>query len=295
MIAQWRYFALVVHVLGNSGLGCLCDEPILDYATNLIQIQTASKLRTKDTTRCQPSIAQDISENVMKNSLGSNQTLISQLTSQGRIHDGFPDWNFVHIPKTGGDTFSASSAPLFPVGMGTANINAPREGPERCFFSQLPPKLISPTQQRIYRDTTVFCSVRNPYERAISGACHLLQYTTGAQSINASMVDSFIKSELELYKSDKLRGTCFWIPQVEYTEGPLGCSRVINFAHLEEEFINLMEEAGYYLKLSSDTSHRCAVKCDLTKDDLEPSTVKLLSDLYAADFERWGQEFGWTK
>lgn len=286
---------LVMHVFGKSGLEYLEHEHLLDSGTHLLQIHSESQQRRTNKVSCLPSETQDGIDNRIKKALPSNQTLISQLTTQGRIRNGFPDWTFVHIPKTGGDTFSMSSGPLYPVGMSVANAKAPHEDGQHCFFVQLPPKMISPTKQYVYRDKTVFCAVRNPYERAISGACHMLQYLYKFQSINASMVDNHIKTALEKYKSNKTTEACFWIPQVEYTEGPLGCTRVINFAHLEQEYNDLMEEAGYNLTLAPDTTHRCAVKCDLTKDDLDPSTVRLLSDFYAADFERWGQEFGWTK
>jgi len=286
---------LVMHVFGKSGLEYLEHEHLLDSGTHLLQIHSESQQRRTNKVSCLPSGLQDGIDNRIKKVLASNQTLISQLTTQGRIRNGFPDWTFVHIPKTGGDTFGLSSGPLYPVGMGDANTKSPKADNDHCYFIQLPPNMILPTQEHVYRDKTVFCAVRNPYERAISGACHMLQYEQQTQSINASMIDSYIKMALEQYKSNKLTGCCFWIPQVEYTEGPLGCTRVINFAHLEQEYNDLMEEAGYNLKLAPDTTHRCAIKCDLTKDDLDPSTVRLLSDFYAADFERWGQEFGWTK
>lgn len=108
-------------------------------------------------------------------------------------------------------------------------------------------------------------------------------------------MDNHIREKLEAYKTNKMMDTCFWIPQVEYTEGPLGCTRVINFANLEQEYHDLMREAGYNLTLAPDKSHQCAAKCEYTKDDLDPSTVRLLSNFYAADFEKWGQEFEWTK
>lgn len=309
MIAQWRPLLLVMHVLSN-----LHDEP-LDFATSLLQTrargaratqhqiqgQGRQKRAVKENTTCTPSQHQDALDTNDQMVKRSNKTLIWELTSQGRIQNGFPDWNFVHIPKTGGDSMSISSAPLFPVGMGGANTNAPKLGSEQCFFQQLPPKMAPfGYGQESYRGKTIFCAVRNPYERAISGACHLLQYMNTSPGeepppINASMLDSFLRTQLDKYKFDKKLGTCFWIPQVEYTEGPLGCTRVINFAHLEQEYNSLMEEAGYPLRLGRDISHRCAARCDYTKDDLDPSTVKLLSDFYAADFEAWGQEFGWTK
>jgi len=302
MIAQWRPLLLVMHVLANWH-----DEP-LDFATSLLQTQHRIQRQgrqsraVKENTACTPSSDRDIHDTNVQLVTGSNTTLIRELTSQGRIQNGFPDWNFVHIPKTGGDSMSISSAPLFPVGMGQANTDHPKLGYEQCFFYQLPPKMVPPGYgQEVYRGKTIFCAVRNPYERAISGACHLLQYMAASRGlgepppINASMLDSFLRTQLDMYKVNKKQGACFWIPQVEYTEGPLGCTRVINFAHLEQEYNSLMEEAGYNLKLGRDLSHRCAAKCDYTKDDLDPSTVKLLSDLYAADFETWGQAFGWTK
>merc|ERR1719375_661537 len=123
---------------------------------------------------------------------------IARLKQGGKISEGFPDLAFVHIPKTGGDAVSMASTPIFPYGFGLrANlalnlmVDKKKQGSNFCYFEELPPKEIpklysTKVFEESYEKRTVFCSVRNPYERLVS-EFHSSVQTKGGKCSAASL------------------------------------------------------------------------------------------------------------
>jgi len=276
-------------------------EAAFSAELRLLQLDAPRLQEEKPKIDCVPSGESDDLNLLLQIEKMKNETLKAELRRQGRITDGYPDWTFVHIPKTGGDSFTMASLPLYPEGMGHANAHVRERGTyANCWVEQLPPKLVPAVvgadAARVYENKTVFCAVRHPYRRAISSACHAL-VSSSREHITPAMVSDNIRQTLTVWsRVDPFYETCFWIPQVEYTEGPLGCSRVINFDHLSQEYEELMAEAGYPLELPAATAtHTCKPPCKVEPEELDKDVVELLSSSYARDFERWGRSFGWEQ
>merc|ERR1719453_438413 len=109
-----------------------------------------------------------------------DKTQIARLKQTGKISEGFPDMAFVHIPQTGGDAIAMASTPIFPYGFGLrANlalnlmVDKKKQGNNFCYFEQLPPKEVTKlyskkVAEEAYGKRTVFCAVRDPYDRIVS-------------------------------------------------------------------------------------------------------------------------------
>jgi len=226
-----------------------------------------------------------------------NATLAERYRSEGKIKpDGVPSLNYVHIPKTGGDSFLLASKILGPYGMSYSNkvvsakiVPAGLKTPSNCFFAQLPAvevdRLSPGMAETVYGGSEIFCAVRDPYARAISGACHMSTYIDFPLFEHG--LDSALRFWLEqyLHGGNQRVGTCFWIPQVDYMKGPNGCKHVLDFDHLEEDYDNLMAKYGFdELKMfPPNATHGCKTGCNETKTDLSPETIKLMETIYAED------------
>merc|ERR1719265_2346140 len=164
--------------------------------------------------------AVDIVNSIVKK---HDKAQIAKLKQQGRISEGFPDLTFVHIPKTGGDAVSMASTPIFPYGFGLrANlalnlmVDKKKQGSNFCYFEQLPPKEITKLYSKkvfdeSYGKRTVFCSVRNPYDRIVS-AFHTCVEFDKCTTCSVQEMNAFVQKELLAFqKGDYLRGECSFI------------------------------------------------------------------------------------
>jgi hypothetical protein len=240
---------------------------------------------------CTPNVVQDTLMLLDHITHDRNQSLIDRYLHDGKITtSGFPILNFVHIPKTAGDSFTLASAPLGEYGMGTAQMNAvddEAKSYKNCVFQQMPPMDLEPgLAKSVYGESEIFCSVRNPYDRAWSAACHMKQYDPGYSSLS---VDEIIRVSLEKYVDDRHFYVCFWVPQVDYLSGPQGCKHIIDFDHLESEYDQLMKQYGFDdLTLPpASATHACHVSCG--KQNMSADTRVLFDQTYAKDIEFWNE------
>lgn len=240
---------------------------------------------------------------------------ISSLKKKGKITEGFPDLTFAHIPKTGGDAFAMASTPLFPYGFGLRSnlalhlmVDPTKTSADYCYFEQLPPQKIEEVYskkvlERAYQKRTVFCSVRNPYDRLVSEWHNCVEFGAPgdcSSECDVNDMNKWITTQLTAFKEgDYYRHSCFYVPQTEYLEGPGACTEVLDFNHLEDEFKSLMEKHGYNLTLPavSDTHRTYNRKCQgkITSKHLTDETRQLIEEVYAKDFEKLGVKFGWVE
>jgi hypothetical protein len=218
----------------------------------------------------------------------------AKLMREGRIDNNsiLTDVAFAHIPKNGGDAITNAFETLGIIMAGFW----PSEGSE-CFYSQLPPQrlaIVNPAaaQQR-FGGKDVFCVARDPYEKAISSSCHNLQFQFHVEP-TLSLVNANIRRSLTAFRNGSYtESSCFWVPQVDYMKGQYGCKHVLDFRHLERDFNNFTKAHGYKLNLPDPSeTHSCNIKCDWSKDDLQPDVQWLIKDTYREDFEQLGPRFG---
>jgi hypothetical protein len=238
---------------------------------------------------------------------------IAKLKQTGKISEGFPDLAFVHIPKTGGDAVSMASTPIFPYGFGLrANlalnlmVDKKKQGNNFCYFEQLPPKEIAKlyskkVSEEAYGKRTVFCAVRNPYDRIVSEWHNCLEFNSNGRCSACTVDDmnSFVQKELTAFqKGDYLRGECQLIPQTDYTQGEGGCTKLLDFEHLERDFNELMHSHGYNLTLpEKQQKSKDMSKCSsqITTANLTVSSRKFIEKVYKQDFAELGPQFGWVE
>lgn len=236
---------------------------------------------------------------------------IAKLKQKGKISEGFPDLAFVHIPKTGGDAVSMASTPIFPYGFGLrANlamnlmVDKTKQGSNFCYFEQLPPKEITKLYSKkvfeeSYAKRTVFCAVRNPYDRILSEWHNCLEFKNGkCLSCDAQSMNNFVQTELAAFtKGDYLRNECQYIPQTDFLQGEGGCSKLLDFDHLERDFNELMHAHGYNLTLPEKKKEKVLTPCQrsVSTANLTATSRKLIEKVYAQDFKELGPQFGWTE
>jgi hypothetical protein len=262
---------------------------------------TASSLLNTD---CVPSSQADTVNAALwiKAHYDANQSSI--LKSQGKLtENGLSDLAFTHIPKNAGDAVSLALSTLVkgsslgnPLGNGPISAVA---RPDTCWLSQMPPqeiaRLFPDLATRLFGGKEVFCVVRDPYHKVISGACHMLQYGIAtAFSPSAAQVNAFLRRTLPVFRAGEYNlGTCFWIPQSDYTKGQYGCKKVIDFKNVDQEFHTLAKNHGYNLTLpAASETHSCGSHCSFSKSDLDSDVIELVKDIYREDFEQFGQAFG---
>jgi len=235
---------------------------------------------------------------------------IAKLKQEGRISEGFPDLAFVHIPKTGGDAISMASTPIFPYGFGLrANlalnlmVDKKKQGNNFCYYEQLPPKEVSKLYSKkvfeeSYEKRTVFCSVRNPYDRIVSEWHTCLELGKGGcGSCGAADLNNFVKTELSAFtKGDYLRDECNLIPQTDYMAGEGGCTKLLDFDHLERDFNELMHSHGYNLTLP-EKKEKVPTACQksISAANLTDTSRKFIEKVYEQDFKQLGPQFGWSE
>jgi len=245
-----------------------------------------------------------------------DKTQIAKLKQTGKISEGFPDMAFVHIPQTGGDAIAMASTPIFPYGFGLrANlalnlmVDKKKQGNNFCYFEQLPPKEITKLYSKkvfeeAYSKRTVFCTVRNPYDRIVAEYHNCRENGmkgNGRCEKECSVIhlNNFVQRELSAFqKGDYLRDECQLIPQTDYMSGEGGCSKILNYDHIERDFNELMESHGYNLTLAHKESKSIlGTSCDqqVTKANLTATSRKLIEKVYEKDFSTLGAEFGWIE
>jgi hypothetical protein len=231
-----------------------------------------------------------------------NESIIQRYKVEGKISaSGFPKLNFVHIPKTGGASFKLASATLGEFQMAGRNPRYKTRlqdfGPdlqtaENCFFTQMPAlDLGYEIAKAIYGESEIFCSIRDPIEKLISGACHLSNSPEFNRFKEAVKLPHYTNAGFLRWMLDTYAGgsrheyTCFMIPQVDYLKGEFGCKHVIDFDHITSDHAKLMHEFGMdeiKLPLANQT-HRCKQKCDLSREDIPADTIELIEKMYAED------------
>jgi len=273
------------------------EQSLMEHSAILEKGKLRSANDTDDDDDCVPSFSRDVANRNLANATLYNASLVQRYREEGKIlESGLPIINYVHIAKTGGDSFGLSASSLGQYGFGSFNaqyqvpavqsLSAMQQG---CLIEQSPSiDLDYDFAKHLYGESEVFCGIRDPFERAISGACHLGQYVPGFKD---KPVEYVMRSFLESYTSgDRHIGACFWIPQVDYLKGEFGCTRFIDFDNIEAEFNELMEEKGFSeIKLMGlddpFAAHQCSKSCHITKDDLSAEMRNLLETVYAEDIE----------
>lgn len=287
-------------------------EDAADTASTLLDSLAAVKDTVRDRLE---SAADDTFVNPVTNIISRHdEAQIRLLQQQGKIQDGFPDVFFAHIPKTGGDAITLASAALFPYGFGlrpnwelSQMVEIAKQGPEYCFFEHLPPQYVTKFYgrlmfEKVYKERTVFCVARSPYERLVSEwhMCHEYNYPGNCgEDCDAAGLNKYVQTELRAFQEgDYFRNACFLIPQTDYMEGDGGCQKVLDFGNLRTDFHDFMQEKGYNISLpqKQETHRQFKNRCShITAANLSVSSLKLIEEVYSRDFEEFGARFNWTK
>lgn len=264
----------------------------IDFISAVLVRDHRVRANVSDTEGCVPS---DQADNVdfalwIVKHFDSDQ--MAALAAKGKLQQGkLTDIAFTHIPKNAGAAIMVS---FWTIGV---EIGAREADHSVCLNFQMPPErlaMVNPEEaQRAYGGgREVFCVVRDPYSKAISAACHLVQYTKGIQPTR-SVVNEVLRNQLVKFRSDYNLDTCFWAPQVDYMKGQYGCTHALDFRYIERDFSNYTKLHGYNLTLPGPgDTHKCTVRCNFTKDDLDSDVLSLIQDTYSEDFEQLGPTFG---
>mmetsp|Transcript_41094 Transcript_41094/g.114225 ORF Transcript_41094/g.114225 Transcript_41094/m.114225 type:complete len:372 (-) Transcript_41094:62-1177(-) len=201
-------------------------------------------------------------------------------------------------------------------------------------YEQLPPKeaVRRYPMTAEYWSHDVFCSVRQPYEKLVSAfkmecaytPLEFLEFPCTAEGLEA-----FVFDRAEQMRTDPWADDGFLLPQTEYlrkdvlellrAEGSsayvgypaggsppnnctptapenCGCNVVLDFAHLEDDWEELMAKSGYNLTLPPASATHPGGKgyeCNVTVADLGHDALAVLNQVYADDFAVLGAKFGW--
>jgi hypothetical protein len=205
---------------------------------------------------------------------------------------------FMHIPKTGGSSIENVGIP-YEMHWGHSDLQLKhaqwesiRES-EKVYFHYPLYLVKDPQTYKYWRETfDYFCVVRNPYEKCVS-EYFCPYFETLSRSYEAT-VEEFNKT-IQEYAQSKFTSS-HWAPQSLFVyhhdltdEGAIQGEQIIKyvlrFENLESEFNQLMEDLNLEPRLTlrmNVGNKRFGV------NDLTPETLRIIEEVYRADFENFG-------
>mmetsp|Transcript_48778 Transcript_48778/g.141299 ORF Transcript_48778/g.141299 Transcript_48778/m.141299 type:complete len:317 (-) Transcript_48778:161-1111(-) len=208
---------------------------------------------------------------------------------------------FLHIPKNAGTTIESRAAQHGVRWGRYMNFDSCNIGTGRCWARwHEPPALMIPTS--IYGNATVFCVIRDPFERAISEYKYIYEneefqwensdlinrYGCSPDGLNEWLVRVLTRYE----DGDTYEQLCHMLPQSYYIWGPPDNSRnQCQYCHeilrMEEDlpasFNELMQIYNYPVRMDSE-QHNAGGCPNLNAQSLNSTAVELILRIYERDF-----------
>eukprot|EP00403_Amphidinium_massartii_P041406 CAMPEP_0178433340 /NCGR_PEP_ID=MMETSP0689_2-20121128/32853_1 /TAXON_ID=160604 /ORGANISM="Amphidinium massartii, Strain CS-259" /LENGTH=293 /DNA_ID=CAMNT_0020055361 /DNA_START=67 /DNA_END=945 /DNA_ORIENTATION=+ len=196
-----------------------------------------------------------------------------------------PDSVMIHIPKTAGTAVELAGITSGMRWGCHMSFHGCSRGGTNCYPWHVPPSWMATTlEPNLYEGRDTFCVVRNPYDRALS------EYRYFNDDCNKNSMNDKLKEWLEDYKRGNIvLNGCHLVPQAEYVWGRDGrqwCQTMLRLEEFPTAFDNYMASrnlTSVQLRESPVNLGHCQ---DLSVDDIDPSNIKLINDIYHEDFER---------
>lgn len=256
------------------------------------------------------------SRNVIQKLLLNNFTLINNNISDKQYFTN--NINFVHIPKTGGTTITNVFKNYLNINIGHNMIVMNKNKNKNKIFIKdeslkipiwhVPIQMYKKEyQNKLLSFNKMIAIVRNPYDRIISDYKYWTKiFNTTKESkrrlshhihghVSKENLNLFIKSVFnnyeDLYFLYMLDGHL--IPMYMYTHiNNKLIAEIIKFENLSDEFDSLIERKNIKLpKNILKVNHDNKTINNLTVDDLDLESIKLINKVYAKDFKYFGYEY----
>lgn len=196
---------------------------------------------------------------------------------------------FLHIPKNAGTSIEsiAKSHAMF---WGANRIKSTHQlerqrmpDGEQCSAWHVPPYLF---KGRMYKDSEVFCVVREPHDRVVS------EYRWRARQgllkgCSDDALNKWAQRQVRNLGHQRFHSDCHFVPQVDYVWNPKThqqtCHHVLKMSTLSGDFNSLMANRGYQLRMVRHSNAGSACP-GLSAAHLWPYTRNLINMAYKADY-----------
>jgi len=218
---------------------------------------------------------------------------------------------FMDIPENGGDGIAtAAQKRHYTYSRFMEDLNDRISMPDNswCEKYKVPPQFLATVDRRHFLTGEVFCVTRHPYDRAIAEYFHMLSIpggqkmsdfydvglTAGGDACTKEGLNFFLQRVMTLMSEGQpFALDCRMVPQAQYVwdkEGYQWCERTLKFEELPGAYNSLMKDQDYQdFEMANDEGPHAKQFCpNLDRKDLEPTTLKLLNDVYKEDFRRLG-------
>ncbi len=147
----------------------------------------------------------------------------------------------------------------------------------------------------------MFCVVRNPYDRLVSEFRYAQHKYYRSTNCSVDRLNRYVAHRISMNKDNKLndfRQNCHLLSQTAYihsskggTAGSLGCTTILRYENLNNDFLNVTKWSG--MKLGSLDGFRYNQKsnqtnCNVTDKDLSSDSLARIASAYAKDFHVLG-------
>jgi len=168
----------------------------------------------------------------------------------------------------------------------------PEDAADKCEDLHTPPSRSSDIAL-YYQEPgcTNFCVVREPLARFFS-AFKMVYQECDPLSVESKTLELLSQLNSRPYLND-----CFFMPQVLSVYGVFNkssathqyCQRILHTENLDQEFADLMKEFGHDLQLpADDLMSSWTDRCNMTVDELTPTTKAAVYEKYKVDYEAFG-------
>jgi len=202
---------------------------------------------------------------------------------------------YLHIPKTGGCSIEDTGRDNGILWGRYANFtNCGFVGHCGDSFHE-PPDLL--TDINMYTTAKVFCSIRNPFDRAVSEFKWRMHHGKAWGHLpgkcSAHNLNRWLHKMLRLLKNasdldEAYFEGCHMLPQHRYIWGPgaeqrgRNCHEIIRMEDFPSSFNELMRRYDYPFQMGGTRSN--VGNCSVTTNDLDPVSLQLLREVYVDDF-----------